>query len=85
MSTVLVVGATRGLGASLVKSYAAQSITAIFGTSRSSNVPSGFPGNVKWLHNIDLMKESVGGDIVKSLGDVKSLSTVVRAARAPMC
>lgn len=77
MSTILVVGATRGLGASLVKQYAAQSGNIVYGTARSGTIPTGFPEQIKWLNGIDLMSESVGDDIVKLLVGAKSLSALV--------
>lgn len=81
MSAVLVIGATRGLGASLVRRFAATGNSVVYGTSRSSTVPTGFPEHVKWLSAIDLMKRSVGDDIVKYFVDSKPLSTVVRLPR----
>lgn len=77
MSTILVVGATRGLGASLIKQYAATAANVVYGTARSNAIPSGFPEHVKWLNGVDLTKSSVGDDIVKLLGDAKPLSTLV--------
>lgn len=79
MSTILVVGATRGLGASLVKQYAAQPGNIVYGTARSGTIPTGFPEQVKWLNGVDLMSESVGDEIVKLLGGAKPLSTLVSA------
>jgi short-subunit dehydrogenase len=78
MPARLIVGATRGLGASLLKQYA-KTDSVVYGTTRSKEGPkdSSFPDTVKWLPEVDLMKEDVGDKIVKSLGDSKSLSTVV--------
>ncbi|KAK8917276.1 putative oxidoreductase [Metarhizium anisopliae] len=80
MSTILVVGATRGLGASLVKQYAATAANVVYGTARSNAIPSGFPEHVKWLNGVDLTKSSVGDDIVRLLGDAKPLSTLIITA-----
>jgi NAD(P)-dependent dehydrogenase (short-subunit alcohol dehydrogenase family) len=40
MPTILVVGATRGLGASIVESYAADANNHVLATARSSNTPT---------------------------------------------
>jgi len=39
MPAILIVGATRGLGASLVKLYASDSNNYVFATARTSNPP----------------------------------------------
>lgn len=72
MVSVLIVGATRGLGASLVKQYASQADTTVFATSRSSSAPEDFPSSVRWLHGIDLMKPSVGDDLAAQLKKTKA-------------
>lgn len=41
MPTVLIIGATRGLGASLVQLYAGDANNNVFGTARSSDPPAG--------------------------------------------
>ncbi|KAJ4391025.1 hypothetical protein N0V93_004638 [Gnomoniopsis smithogilvyi] len=76
MVSVLVVGATRGLGASLVKQYASKSSNAVFGTARSTSTPNDLPKNVKWLHEVDLMKPNVGEKIVGQLQNQKPLDVV---------
>lgn len=83
MVSVLIVGATRGLGASLVKRYASQADSTVFATSRSSSAPGGFPSSVQWLHDIDLMKPSVGDDLagqLKGKGKASSLDAVIITA-----
>lgn len=77
MSPVLVIGATRSLGASLVRQYAARPGTVVYGTTRSSTTPSGFPSDVKWLCGIDLMEPGVGDALAGQLGDSQPLSAVV--------
>ncbi|GJN67539.1 hypothetical protein PLICBS_001565 [Purpureocillium lilacinum] len=82
-STVLIVGATRGLGASLVRQYVARAGTTVFGTTRSNIIPSGFPVPVKWLPGIDLMNQDAGDRLVKLLKDPHTsppLSTVIITA-----
>lgn len=85
MPSVLIVGATRGLGASLVKRYASQADTTVYATSRSSSSHEGFPSSVRWLHGIDLTKSSVGDDLVSQLkssagGSTPSLDIVIITA-----
>lgn len=78
MVSVLVVGATRGLGASLTKQYASQSSNTVFGTTRSASSPEDSPKGVSWLHNVDLMQPDVGETLVGQLGGKKPLDVVVR-------
>ena len=77
MSPVLVIGATRGLGASLTKQYAAQPGCTVYGTTRSAGAPDGFPEHVKWLPGVDLMNSDVGDNLVTLLGGSQPLSAVV--------
>lgn len=55
MPNVLVVGATRGLGAALVTYYASKPDVQVYATSRSSDTPSSPSGdNIHWVGGIDL-------------------------------
>ena len=76
--SVLIVGGTRGLGAALVEYYASESSVEVYATHRSTSHTGGAK-HVKWLSGIDLMKPSVGEDIVKHLSGVK-ISTVIITA-----
>lgn len=76
MAPVLIVGATRGLGAELVKLYAGQGV-ATHGTTRADSSPEGFPEGIKWLPKVDLMRPDVGDTIVRTLGPSIPLGTVV--------
>jgi NAD(P)-dependent dehydrogenase (short-subunit alcohol dehydrogenase family) len=84
--TVLIIGATRGLGASLVKHYASTpSTSTIYATTRSTSPPSAPPADstkIKWLFNIDAAKPSVGQDLVQQLskGEKPTLNTVILTA-----
>lgn len=82
MASVLIVGATRGLGASLTKQYAAQGSNTVYATTRSSAAPNDFPDTVKWLPDIDLTKPTVGDDLVRQLKGTKPLDIVVRPQAA---
>ncbi|KAK9416697.1 putative Oxidoreductase [Seiridium unicorne] len=80
MPSTLIVGATRGLGAELVKQYASQGSSSVYATSRSDSKPKGFSEDVKWLNNIDLTNPSVGDELVKQLKGEKPLDTVIITA-----
>lgn len=83
MPSILIVGATRGLGASLARRYASSDMdpsqaNTVYGTTRSDSAPDGFPDRVKWLTGVDLMKESVADDIVERVGgDADPFAAVV--------
>ena len=62
--TVLVVGATRGLGACLAQQYL-QHGWKVLGTARGSSGPSS-PA-ITWLPNIDLQKPSVGDALASAV------------------
>ena len=70
MANVLIIGATRGLGASLANAYASQPSTTVFGTTRSAAGPKGGKLNEKiiWVPNIDVSEEGVGKKLVNQLG-----------------
>ncbi|KAK7736982.1 hypothetical protein SLS53_006737 [Cytospora paraplurivora] len=79
MVRALIVGATRGLGASVAKRYASQASNQVFATARSS-VPQDFPGSVQWLSNIDLTKPSVGDELTSQLKGEKPLDVAIITA-----
>jgi len=70
MSRVLIIGATRGLGASLANTFAAKPSTTVFGTTRSPSAPKHSKVNEKivWIPNIDVSQENVGRNLVNQLG-----------------
>lgn len=77
MVRALIVGATRGLGSSLAKRYAAQASDQVIATARSS-IPKDFPDSIKWLSNIDLLKPNVGDELTNQLKGENPLDIVVR-------
>ncbi|POS70667.1 oxidoreductase [Diaporthe helianthi] len=79
MVRALIVGATRGLGASLTKQYASKSSNTVFATTRSST-PNDSTENVKWLSGIDLEKPKVGDDLAGQLKGEKPLDLVIITA-----
>ncbi|KAJ7149399.1 oxidoreductase [Mycena crocata] len=65
--TVLIVGATRGLGASLAQAYATSGCT-VHATCRSSDPPaSPAHPNITWIPSIDIASESAGTTIASAL------------------
>ena len=79
MPTVLVVGASRGLGAELVKKYAAKPDTTVIATSRSeTREPSG--SNIKRVSGIDVGNEEAGSKLAAALKDYGSLNVVIISA-----
>jgi len=76
---VLIVGASRGLGASLVQQYASTS-SHVFGTSRSAKAPDSSK-NISYIPNIDVAKEDAGPQLVKAIKPTsRSLDTVIITA-----
>lgn len=80
MSTVLVIGATRGLGASLVKRYAGDSMNFVFATSRSAEAPKSTQ-NISYISSIDVASESAGTSLVSKIKPTKkSLDVLIITA-----
>lgn len=80
MPNVLIVGATRGLGASLVQKYAAENSGTVFATSRSENGSDNAPfdnKNVKLIPGIDLSLEPAGAKLASHFKDVRIKLDVV--------
>ena len=66
MPNVLIVGASRGLGASLVEKYSSQPNTIIFATSRSA--PTTYSNeNIKSIGGIDVATENAGAKVRSSI------------------
>jgi NAD(P)-dependent dehydrogenase (short-subunit alcohol dehydrogenase family) len=85
MPSILIIGATRGLGASLANLYAEDPSNTVFGTTRSSSAPTSQSSNknIIWLKDIDVSQASIGTRLVDQLGNVvdgktKQLDIVVR-------
>lgn len=77
-NNVLIVGATRGLGASLTKLYASKPSTTVYATTRGSSPPSSSSDsssrNTKWLVNIDVSQPDVGEKLTSQLSSPNKLS-----------
>lgn len=70
MPNILIIGATRGLGASLAKAYAAQPKTIVYGTTRSAAGPVGLNEKIIWVPHIDVSDSGVGPRLVNQLGSL---------------
>ncbi|KAF2838614.1 NAD(P)-binding protein [Patellaria atrata CBS 101060] len=62
---ILIVGATRGLGASLTTLYADDPSTTVYATARSS-APDDSPENVRWVSNLDIADPDAGPEITQA-------------------
>ncbi|OCK85074.1 NAD(P)-binding protein [Lepidopterella palustris CBS 459.81] len=80
MPNVLIVGATRGLGAELAKYYASKG-NNVFATARTSNPPSNAK-NLTYIPSIDISSENAGHLILQFLAyhSIKTLAIVVITA-----
>ena len=65
MPNVLVLGATRGLGASFVKEYLKRG-DFVFGTARGAKAPDSSKG-VEYITGIDVSEEIAGENLVKAI------------------
>ncbi|KAF2787625.1 NAD(P)-binding protein [Melanomma pulvis-pyrius CBS 109.77] len=66
MPVILIVGATRGLGASLAKAYASQPDNHVFATARSSNPPSNTK-NLTYVPSIDISSPDASSTLLQYL------------------
>lgn len=88
MPNILIIGATRGLGASLVKEYASNKDNEVYGTTRSTSGPKNVSDHVKWVPQIDVSSKNVGSDLVSELdklgaagsGGNRAFDVVVRSS-----
>lgn len=72
MPNILIIGATRGLGASLANAYASKPNTTVFGTTRQDVAPTGkgFDEKIVWVKNVDVADSGVGARLVNQLGAI---------------
>lgn len=75
---ILIVGATRGLGASLGAVYSKFPSNHVFGTSRSSS--PGSNSALTWLTGVDVAQPDVGQKLVSQLPASTKLSTIIITA-----
>ncbi|KAI9824560.1 MAG: hypothetical protein M1832_001649 [Thelocarpon impressellum] len=68
MVKVLVVGASRGLGASVAERYARAEGNQVFATTRAASAPAGSGGkNTTWITAVDVAAPTVGQTLVSAL------------------
>ncbi|KAF3034129.1 hypothetical protein E8E12_001072 [Didymella heteroderae] len=81
MPAVLIVGATRGLGASLVKLYASDSNNYVFATARTSDPPADSK-NIAYIPGVDIASPDAGSKVIRFLNSkgVSTLDTVIITA-----
>ncbi|KAL4992613.1 hypothetical protein BDW68DRAFT_173005 [Aspergillus falconensis] len=78
---ILIVGATRGLGASLCNHYATESSTRVFATTRSNKAPvSDSKYNISWLRDVDLTRPDVGDNLTSQLPSSTKFAAVIVTA-----
>ncbi|GAM40494.1 short chain dehydrogenase/reductase [Talaromyces pinophilus] len=80
MSNILLIGATRGLGAALASHYASlPSTSTIYATTRSYTAPDKpSHAKIRWLLNIDISEPDVGDTLTAQIiPDGKTLDTVI--------
>jgi NAD(P)-dependent dehydrogenase (short-subunit alcohol dehydrogenase family) len=78
MPVVVVVGATRGLGHSLVTYYSKQPDTTAYGTSRKDKAPEE-TGPIKWITSVDVGTPSAGKVIASAL-ESTTIDTLIVSA-----
>ncbi|KAL6239981.1 hypothetical protein BDW75DRAFT_235815 [Aspergillus navahoensis] len=79
--SILIVGATRGLGASLRNLYATEFSTQVFATTRSDKAPvSDSQSNVFWLRDVDLTRPDAGEKLTLQLPSSTKLAAVIVTA-----
>ena len=81
MPNVLVVGATRGLGAEVAQYYAKKEYS-VTGTARSTP-PKGLHHDINWISGVDIAEEGAGKTIVEGLKGHKQDIVVVTAGFFP--
>lgn len=80
-NNILILGATRGLGASLRKLYASNPSTkTVFATARGNSAPESNESRTTWLTNIDISQPDVGQQLTAQLPSSTKISTAIISA-----
>ncbi|MCJ1414235.1 hypothetical protein MMC32_000561 [Xylographa parallela] len=78
MPTVLVVGASRGLGSELAKQYAARNGNTVIGTARSSQSSS--DKDIIWVSGIDVASKDAGAKLAAECKQYAPIDVVIITA-----
>lgn len=81
MPSVLIVGATRGLGYELAKQYAGKGYN-VTGTARSSP-PKDAPSSISWVSGIDIAEEQAGKTLIDGLKGQQQDIVIISAGLFP--
>lgn len=80
-NNILILGATRGLGASLRKLYASKSSTkTVYATARAASPPSDVESGVTWIPDVDVSQPDVGQKLVSQIPPSTKISTAIISA-----
>jgi short-subunit dehydrogenase len=80
MPSILIIGATRGLGKALTEYYASKPENEVYGTSRSSEAPSSPSGpNIHWITSVDLSKGPNFDNIAKGVKEDQLNTAIITA------
>lgn len=80
-NNILIIGATKGLGASLKKLYASKPSTkTVYATARAASPPSEAESGVTWVPNVDLSQPDVGKNLVSQIPPSTKISTAIISA-----
>jgi NAD(P)-dependent dehydrogenase (short-subunit alcohol dehydrogenase family) len=78
-TSILIVGATRGLGNELLKQYANAPANTVYGTARG-DPPSSTQPNIKWIGGVDIGTEEAGKSVVAGYKENSAIDTVIITA-----
>lgn len=80
MSTnILILGANRGLGASLKALYSSNPSTHVFATLRSATAPATPVTNVTWLTGMDISQPDIGQKLASQLSSTNISTAIITA------
>ncbi|KAH0541228.1 hypothetical protein FGG08_004284 [Glutinoglossum americanum] len=80
MPTILIIGATRGLGSALLSAYAAHPTNTIYGTTRSPTAPPSPPSNTHWIPSIDLLLPTAASAIASAIPKTHPIDILIISA-----
>ena len=66
-TSILIIGASRGLGLALAQQYSHQPRTNVYATSRSPQPPEGITERINWLLGVDITDRDCAGPFTETL------------------